>query len=83
MVKQWYSEKEKLGKDDLDAREREDVLYTLANICTIMMRDNRGVVGDVERAIGGPPVAPTIDPIHIQRYFGDLKGLGPWTSSSR
>ena len=83
MVKQWHSEKEKLGKDDLDAREREDVLYTLANIGTIMMRDERRVVGDVARAIGGPLVAPPTDAIHIQRYFGDLKGLGPWTSSSR
>ena len=77
MVKQWHSEKEKLAKDDLDAHKSEDVLYTLVNIYTIMIRDRRGVVGDVARAIGGPLVAPPIDPIHIQRYFGDFRGLGP------
>ena len=30
---------------------------------------------DVARAVGGSLVAPPIDPTHIQRYFGDLKGL--------
>ena len=68
--------KEKLGKDDLDARERQDVLYTMANICTAMMRDKQGVMGDLARAIGGSLVAPPIDPLHIRRYFGDLKGFG-------
>ena len=53
MVEQWHSQTKKLGKDDLDARERDDVLYTLANICTTMMRDTRGVVGNELRAIGG------------------------------
>ena len=72
MVDQWHSEEEKLGKDDLHARERKYVLYTLANICTTIMRDNRGVVGDVARAIGRSMVAPPIDPIHIRRYFEDL-----------
>ena len=33
-------------------------------------------MGDVARAVGGCLVAPPIDPIHIQRYFGDLKGFG-------
>ena len=65
-----------LGKDDLDAREREEVIHTLANICTTMMRDKRGVVGDVARAIGESLVAPPIDPIHIRGYSGDLKGFG-------
>ena len=50
MVKQWHPEREKQGKNDLDVREREDALYTLVNICTTMMRDKRGVVGDVARA---------------------------------
>ena len=68
--------KRKTGKDDLDARERKDVLHTLANICTTMMRDKRGVVGDVARAKGGSLVAPPIDPRHLRRYFGDLKGFG-------
>ena len=36
----------------------------------------RGVVGDVSRAIEGSLVAPTIDPVHIRRYFGDLEGFG-------
>ena len=39
------------------------------------MRDKRGVVGDVARAIGSL-VAPPIDPVHIRRYFGDSKGFG-------
>ena len=68
--------KEKPGKNDFDDREREVLLYTIANICTTMMRDKRGVVADVPRAIGGSLVAPTIDPVHTQRYFGDLKGFG-------
>ena len=41
-----------------------------------VIRDKRGVVGDVARAIGGSMVAPPVDPVHIQRYFGDLKGFG-------
>ena len=76
MAQQWHAEKEKLGKNDLDAREREELLYTLAIICPTVMRDMRGVVGDVSRARGGSLVAPPIDPVHIRRYFGDLKGFG-------
>ena len=41
-----------------------------------MTRDSRGVVGDIARVVGGSPVAPPIDPTHIQRYFVDVKGLG-------
>jgi len=41
-----------------------------------MMRDKQGVVGDVARALGGSLVAPPINPAHIKRYFGDLKGFG-------
>ena len=33
-------------------------------------------MGDVARAIGGSLVAPSIDPIHIRRYFGDLQAFG-------
>ena len=76
MAQQWHAEKEKLGKNDLDAREREELLYTLANVCTTVLRDKRGVVGEVARAIGGSLVAPPIDPVHVRRYFGDLKGFG-------
>ena len=71
-----HSEKEKLGKDDLDARETEYMLYTLASIRSTMMRDERGVMGDVARALGRSLVAPPIDPIHIRRYVGDYKGFG-------
>ena len=38
------------------------------------MRDEGGVVGEA-RAIGGSLGAPPVDPVYIQRYFGDLKGL--------
>ena len=41
-----------------------------------MVRNTRGVVGDVARSVGGSLVAPAIDPIHVQRDFGDLKGFG-------
>ena len=40
------------------------------------MRDKRGAVGEVARAIGGSVIAPPRDPVHMQRYFGDLKGFG-------
>ena len=76
IVEQWHAEEERLRKDDLEAQERDHVLYKLAHICTTMMRDNRGVVGDVPRAIGGSLVAPPIVPTHIQRHFGDLNGFG-------
>ena len=74
MVQQWHAEKEKLGKNDLDAREREEPLYKLANICTTVMLDKRGFVGDVGQPIGG--YIPGCTTVHIRRYFGDLKGFG-------
>ena len=40
-----------------------------------MIRGKHGGVGDVPRRIGGSLVAPQIDPVHMQRYFGDLKGF--------
>ena len=51
----------------------------IANTCTAMIREKRGVVGDVARLIGGSLVAPPVDPVHIQRYFRDLKGFGAWS----
>ena len=51
MVQKWQAEKQNLQKYDLDAQEREDVLRKLAHFCNTMMRDNRGVVGDVARAV--------------------------------
>ena len=68
--------KESLRKDYIEAQEKEHVPYTLAHICTTMMRDNRGVVGDEARAVGGSLVAPPIYPTHIQRHLGDLKCFG-------
>ena len=66
----------KLGKDDLDARERQDVLHTLANICKTMMRDKRGFVGDVARAVGGSLVAPPIKPYTYGDTSEKFKGFG-------
>ena len=40
------------------------------------MRENRGLVKNVVRALRGSLVALPIDPVHVQRYFGDLKGFG-------
>ena len=70
-----------MNQVDLDARGREGLLYTLANICATVMRDKRGVVGDVARAIGGYVVAPPIDPVYIRRYFGDEKVRGSGRAS--
>ena len=41
-----------------------------------MMRDQQAVVGGVTRALGGSLVATPTDPVHIHRYFGDLKIFG-------
>ena len=38
-----------------------------------MMRQQRGVVGDVARSVGGGLVAPPIDLSQIHSYFIDLK----------
>ena len=40
-----------------------------------MMRQQRVVVGDVARSVGGGLAAPPVDPTQIQRYFGNLKGF--------
>ena len=75
-VQQWHAEKIQDFEDYLESQEREHAPYKLSYICTTMIRDNRGGVGDVARAVGGSLVAPLIDPTHIQRYFGDLKSFG-------
>ena len=31
---------------------------------------------DVARALGGSLIAPPVDVLHTQRYFGDIKGFG-------
>ena len=58
--------KKKLRKDDLDAQKGEHALYKLGHTCTTMMRDNRGVVRDVMRAVEGSVVAPPTDQTRIQ-----------------
>ena len=60
---------------DLDARGWQVVLYRLADICTTLTRQYRGAVGDVARALRGSLVAPPVDALNTQRYFGDLKGF--------
>ena len=76
MVQQWHVQKDRLGQEGLNSQEREELLYKLANICAAMILEKQGVVGDVARLIGGSLVAPPIDPVHIQCYFGDLNGFG-------
>ena len=44
----------------LEQPERERILYRLAEICTSMMRDNRGRVGDAARSLGGILVTPPV-----------------------
>ena len=76
MIHRWQVETVYLGKEDLDAHAREDLLYQPAEIFMTMMRKERGVVGDVARTLGSDLVAPPIDPAQIQRFLGDLKGFG-------
>ena len=71
----WHKGKSVLGKTDLEQPERERILHRVAEICTSMMRDNRGRVGDVARSLGGIMVTPPVDPDYIRRYFGELKGF--------
>ena len=71
----WHKGKSALGKTDLEQPERERILYRLAEICTSMMREKRGRVGDVARSLGGILVTPPVDPDYIRRYFGELKGF--------
>ena len=71
----WHEEKAILGKTDLEQSERERILYRLAEICTSMMRDNKGRVRDVARPLGGILVTPPVDPDYIRRYLGELKGF--------
>ena len=71
----WHEGKSALGKTDLEQPERERILYRLAEICTSMMRDNRGRVGEVARSLGGILVTPPVDPDYIRRYVGEFKGL--------
>ena len=68
-----YKEKAVLGKTDIEQPERERILHRLAEICTSMMRDSRGRLGDVSRSLGGILVTPPEDPDYIRRYFGELK----------
>ena len=74
-IKEWHAEKRNLDEADLDARGRQVVLYKLADICTTLTRQYRGAVDDVARALEGSVVAPPVDALKIQRYFGDLKGF--------
>ena len=71
----WHKEKSAIRKTDLEQPERERILYRLAEICTSMMRDNGGRVGDVARSRGGILVTPPVDPDYIRRCFGELKEL--------
>ena len=61
------------GKTDIEQPEGERTLYRLAEICTNVMRDKRGRVGDVSRSLGGILVTSPEDPDYIRRYFGEVK----------
>ena len=63
------------GGFNVEQLERGRILYRLAEICTSMMRDNRGRVGDVARLLGVVLVTPPVDPDYIRRYFGELRGF--------
>ena len=67
--------RKKLGKDDLTAAGREDLLYQLADICTPLVVAKEGAVGEVARVTGGTLTAPPVDPIQSRQYFGGSKGF--------
>ena len=50
-------------------------MYRLAETCTILMYDSGGRVGDVVRSLRGFLVTPSVDPVRIGRYFGEIKGF--------
>ena len=83
-VQKWHAEKAKLGKESLNLKVKniEDILYQLADIFTTMMRQQRGVVGDVARSVGGGLVAPPIDPTQIVTS-ATIQASRPSMSSSR
>ena len=65
----WYNndtpKKKNSERTILTHEKQKKLLYSLANICTTTMREQQG----------GSLVAPPKDPVHIQRYLGDLKGF--------
>ena len=74
-IASWHAEKATLGTPDQKPSERESILYRLADTCTSLMHDNGGRIGVVARSLGGFLVTPPVDPQHIRRYFGELKGF--------
>ena len=75
LVKRWYLGKGELENTGLTEKEKEDVLYRLANTCTNLTLRHRGRIGDVARAIGGPLVTPPVDPNEVRMYFGGVKSF--------
>lgn len=63
----WHKEKNRLGKRNIDQPERERLLHCLAEICTGMMRDNRGSAGEVARSPGGSLMSAPVDSGKIRR----------------
>ena len=66
----------RLGQEGLESQEEKYSCTSEALFAEAMIREKQGVLGDVSRLMRGSLVAPSIDAVHIQRYFGDLKGFG-------
>ena len=75
LVASWHHERETLGNPQLTQPQTERTLYRMAHLCTKMMTNNQGVVGDVARSLGGSLVTPPVDPSDIKSHFGDRKGF--------
>ena len=75
----WYSssgtQEDRLGQERLNSQKILQLLNTLANTCTAMIREKQGVMGDVARLIGGSFVAPPIDPINNTALLWGSKRL--------
>ena len=75
-MKAWHTETKNLETVGSDPRGRQVVLYKMADICTTLLRQYLGAVGDVSRALGGALAAPSIDATNIRLYLVDLQGFG-------
>ena len=73
--RKWHNIQEYVGKDDLTAAGREDLLYQLADIYPPMVVAKGGAVSGVARSMGGTLTTPPVDLTQIRQYFGNSKGF--------
>ena len=80
MVQQRHAEKEQLGNEYPDQREREELLYTLANLCTTMIQETtrgRGGRSSSAKMIAGRTIDRPGKHKTTLRRFGAVEELLP------